>query len=167
MLIPAFEWGVRHRCRRPRSRCTPFRARRRQRAQRTHDAGLAHIGGTGDDAPSLCMSCRCFTSRRHTESVGCSLKSRVAAQSGGEKRRALSGMATSPYSPSITDSRRLLALAAAAENFDDMAVVVAGDGCVGLTSLTPFLVTTGAKEAHARRELDLVVVSALLGDSAP
>ena len=41
-------------------------------------------------------------------------------------------------------------------------VVVVEGGCVGSTSLTPILVTTVAKEAHARRELDLVVVSALL-----
>ena len=46
-------------------------------------------------------------------------------------------------------------------------VVVVERGCVRSTSLTPFLVTTVAKEAHARRELDLVVVSALLGDSTP
>ena len=74
-------------------------------------------------------------------------------------------MATSPYSPSFTHLRRLLALAAAAEDVDGM-VVVEG-GCVRSTSLTSSLVTTVAKEAHARRELDLVAVSALLGDSTP
>ena len=46
-------------------------------------------------------------------------------------------------------------------------VVVVERGCVRSTSLTPSLLTTFAKEAHARRELNLVVVSALLGDSTP
>ena len=55
-----------------------------QRAQRIYDAGLAHTGGTGDDAPSLCMSCRCLPSSKHPMSVGWSLEGRVAALPGGK-----------------------------------------------------------------------------------
>ena len=42
----------------------------------------------------------------------------------GKKRRAFSGMVTSPYSPSFIDLRRLLALVAAAEDVEDMVVVM-------------------------------------------